>query len=141
QGIIGEIHPQVLLAYDLPAEARVYVADIAVAPLVRPSWRLQPMRPISNYPPVVEDLAFVVNEEITAAQLAEVIRKAAGSLLTSVELFDIYRGQPIQPGQKSMAYKLTYESLEGNVSEARVAETRKRIIRRVADTVGGALRD
>lgn len=99
------------------------------------------MRPISNYPPVVEDLAFVVNEEITAAQLAEVIRKAAGSLLTSVELFDIYRGQPIQPGQKSMAYKLTYESLEGNVSEARVAETRKRIIRRVADTVGGALRD
>src|SRR5579859_5298961 len=141
QGIIGEIHPQVLLAYDLPAEARVYVADIAVAPLVRPSWRLQPMRPISNYPPVVEDLAFVVNEEVTAAQLAEVIRKAAGSLLTSVELFDICRGQPIQPGQKSMAYKLTYESLEGNVSEARVAETRKRIIRRVADTVGGALRE
>ena len=75
------------------------------------------MEKISNYPPVVEDLAFVVPEEVTAYRLQEVIRKAGGSLLTKVELFDIYRGQPVPAGHKSMAYKLTYESLEGNIRD------------------------
>jgi phenylalanyl-tRNA synthetase beta chain len=140
-GVIGEIHPQVLLAYDLPATARVYVADIAINPLVKPSWRLQPMQPISNYPPVVEDLAFIVDEDVTAANLQATIRKAGGMLLSKVELFDIYRGQPIPAGHKSMAYQLTYESLEGNLTDARVRDLRNRIIRRVQDTVGGTLRE
>jgi phenylalanyl-tRNA synthetase beta chain len=140
-GVIGEIHPQVLLAYDLPATARVYVADIAINPLVKPSWRLQPMQPISNYPPVVEDLAFIVEEDVTAANLQAAIRRAGGTLLSKVELFDIYRGQPIPAGHKSMAYQLTYESLEGNLTDARVRDLRNRIIRRVQDTVGGTLRE
>jgi phenylalanyl-tRNA synthetase beta chain len=141
QGIIGEVHPQVLQSFDLPGSMRVYVAELAIQPLVKPSWRLQPMRPISNYPPVVEDMAFVVGEEVTNASLQESIRKGGGSLLSQIELFDIYRGQPIAAGQKSMAYKLTYESAENNVSEAKVAEARKRIIRQVANAVGGSLRD
>lgn len=141
RGLVGEIHPQVLQAFDLPAQARVFVADVAIEPLVKPSWRLQPVRPISNYPPVVEDMAFEVGEEVTAALVQEAIRRGGGPLLAHIDLFDIYRGQSIQPGHKSMAYKLTYESLEGNVSEAKVADARKRIIRRVADTVGGSLRD
>lgn len=141
EGIMGEIHPQVLLAFDIPATARVYIADISIDPLVKPTWRLLPMRPISDYPPVVEDLAFVVGEEVTASQLQESIRRAAGTLLAHLELFDIYRGHPIQPGQKSLAYRLTYESVEGNLSESRVTDVRKRIIRRVTEELGGALRE
>ncbi|MBE3558286.1 MAG: hypothetical protein IMW89_03570 [Ktedonobacteraceae bacterium] len=140
-GIMGEVHPLVLQAFDVPAAARVYVADIALEPLVKPGWLRQPIRPISNYPPVVEDLAFVVDESVTAAQLQDAMRKAAGPLLVNVELFDIYRGQPVPAGKKSMAYRLTYESLESNLSDARVADIRKRIVRRVADTVGGTLRE
>jgi phenylalanyl-tRNA synthetase beta chain len=141
QGSIGEIHPLVLQAFDIPTEARVYVADLALAPLVKPSWRLQPMKPISIYQPVVEDLAFVVGEEVTSAALSTAMRKAGGTLLTHVELFDIYRGQPIPTGHKSMAYQLTYESPEGNLSEARVQDLRTRIIRRVSDAVGASLRE
>ncbi len=99
------------------------------------------MEKISNYPPVVEDLAFVVPEEVTAAQLVETIRKAGGSLLTKVELFDIYRGQPIPVGYKSMAYRLTYESLERTPSESQVLATRNRIIQRVSEALGGTLRE
>ncbi|QBD76804.1 phenylalanine--tRNA ligase subunit beta [Ktedonosporobacter rubrisoli] len=141
QGIMGEIHPLVLQNFDLPATERVYVLDMAITSLVKPSWRLQPMQPISNYPPIVEDLAFVVGEEVTAAQLKQMVQRTAGSLLTNIELFDIYRGQPIEAGKKSMAYRLTYESLEGNLSDARVADVRKRIVKRVGDTLGGTLRD
>lgn len=141
QGCLGEVHPFVLQAFGLPTEARVYVADVAIAPLVKPSWRLQPMKPISVYQPVIEDLAFVVGEEVTSAALSTAMRKAGGTLLTNVELFDIYRGQPIPAGHKSMAYQLTYESPEGNLSESRVQDLRTRIIRRVSETVGASLRE
>jgi phenylalanyl-tRNA synthetase beta chain len=61
--------------------------------------------------------------------------------LANVELFDIYRGQSIPAGHKSLAYQLTYESQEGNLSEARVQDLRNRIIRRVSSAVGGSLRE
>jgi phenylalanyl-tRNA synthetase beta chain len=141
QGLLGELRPQVQAEFDVPTAARVYVADIRIAPLLKPSWELRPMEKISNYPPVVEDLAFVVAEEVTAHRLQESIRKAGGSLLTKVELFDIYRGQPVPAGQKSMAYKLTYESLEGNMRDEQVVSIRNRIIQQVAESVGGTLRE
>lgn len=141
QGVIGEIHPLVLQAFGVPTEARIYVADLAIAPLVKSGWRFQPMKPISIYQPVVEDLAFVVGEEVPSADVQSAIRQAGGALLTTIELFDIYRGQPIPVGHKSLAYQLTYESLEGNLSESRVQDLRNRIIRRVASAVGGSLRE
>src|SRR5258707_13649681 len=93
------------------ATACVNEAEKEIKPLIKPSWRLQPIKPISNYPPVVEDLAFVVPEEVTAAQVLEAIRKGGGSLLTRGELFDIYRGRPVPAGQNALAYELTYASV------------------------------
>src|SRR5216683_3309108 len=141
EGILGELDPQVLLDFDLPAAMRVYAAEIEIKPLIKPSWRLQPIKPISAYTPVVEDLAFVVSEEVTAVQVLEAIRKGGGTLLTKVELFDIYRGQPIPPGHKSLAYQLTYESLERPLTDAQIVDVRNRIIRRVAEAIGGVLRE
>jgi phenylalanyl-tRNA synthetase beta chain len=140
-GIMGEVDPQVLLDFELPAGMRVYAAQMHIRPLVKPGWQLQPIAPISNYPPVVEDLAFVVAEEITNAQLLDAMRKAGGTLLARVELFDIYRGKPIPDGHKSMAYKLTYESVNEPLKESQVVGLRNRIIRRVAEAVGGTLRE
>jgi phenylalanyl-tRNA synthetase beta chain len=139
--IIGEIDPQVLLDFDIPTAARVYAAEMHIKPLIKPGWQLQPVRPISNYPPVVEDLAFVVAEEVTAAQVLDAIRKAGGMLLAKVELFDIYRGSQIAEGHKSLAYKLTYESVDEPLREAQVVAMRNRIIRRVNEAVGGTLRE
>ncbi|HLH60539.1 MAG TPA: phenylalanine--tRNA ligase subunit beta [Ktedonobacteraceae bacterium] len=140
-GILGELHPEVQLGFDVPGNARVYLAEIRIDPLIQPGWRIHRMEPISNYPPVVEDLAFVVAEEVTAAQVLEAIRKAGGSLLTNIELFDVYRGQPIPAGQKSLAYRLTYENPEAPLKESQVVAIRNRIIQRVKDAVGGVLRE
>jgi phenylalanyl-tRNA synthetase beta chain len=138
---MGEVDPEVLRNFDLPAGVRVYAAQMHINPLIKPSWQLQPVTPISNYPPVVEDLAFVVAEEITAAQVLEAIRKGGGSLLTKVDLFDIYRGPQIPPGRKSLACNLTYESTEKPLAEKQIADIRNRIIRRVEEAVGGKLRE
>jgi phenylalanyl-tRNA synthetase beta chain len=140
-GIMGEVDPQVLHNFDLPAEVRVYTAQMHINPLIKPGWQLQPMTPISNYQPVVEDLAFVVAEEVPAAQVLDAIRKGGGSLLTKVELFDIYRGPQIPPGHKSLAYNLTYESTEKPLIEKQIVDIRNRIIRRVAESTNAKLRE
>ena len=140
-GIMGEVDPQVLHNFDLPAEVRVFAAQMHINSLVKPGWQLQPVTPISNYQPVVEDLAFIVAEEVPAAQVLDAIRRGGGSLLTKVELFDIYRGPQIPHGHKSLAYNLTYESTEKPLTEKQVVDIRNRIIRRVAESVGGKLRE
>jgi phenylalanyl-tRNA synthetase beta chain len=139
EGILGRLHVQAQQAYDLPTTP-VYLAEVQVAPLIKPSWEIEKMQPISSYPPVVEDLAFVVAEPTPASQVAGVIRRAGAPLLTDVELFDLYRGQPIADGQKSLAYKVTYQSQEKSLTDDEVAAVRKKIIAQVAQSVGGTLR-
>ncbi len=139
-GIIGEVDPQVLLNFELPTGMQVYAAQMHIKPLIRPSWQVQPIAAISNYPPVVEDLAFVVSDEIPSTQLLDAIRKGGGNLVTKVELFDIYRGQQLPEGHKSLAYKVTYEGIDAPLKDSQVVSARNRIIRRVGEAVGGTLR-
>lgn len=138
-GQLGEIHPQVRAAFDLGA-GRVNVAELRLQPLLKPHWELQPMQPISAYPPVVEDLAFEVAEEVTAQQVQQAIRQGGDERLTVVELFDIYRGDPLPIGHKSMAYRLTYQSLQRGLNEKEVSHLRQRIIKTVETATGAKLR-
>lgn len=138
-GLMGEIHPQVRAAFGLPA-GRLCLADFRIAPLVKPEWSIEPMPPISPYPPVVEDLAFEVAESITARQVETIMRAVGGDLLVAVELFDVYRGDPIPAGRKSLAYRLTYQSTERALSEKEVARLRQNIIKQVERETDGKLR-
>jgi phenylalanyl-tRNA synthetase beta chain len=138
-GLLGEIHPQVRVEFGLPA-MRVNAAELRLAPLIKPQWRLQPMQPISSYPPVVEDLAFVVAEEVTAQVVQTAIRRTGGASVVDLYLFDIYRGDPLPAGHKSLAYRVTYQSTERSLSEKEVTHLRERIIRTVEQETGGKLR-
>ncbi len=138
-GLAGEVHPRVRAAFDLPA-VRINSAELRLEPLVRLGWQYTPMRPISSMPPVVEDLAFVVGEEVTLRQLQKAIRAAGSDLLVDVELFDLYRGEPLPAGSKSLAFRLTYQSQEANLRDADVVKLRERIVRRVERETGGKLR-
>ena len=138
-GLLGEIHPRVRAAFDLPG-GRVAAAELRVEALLRPHWQFNPMRPISTMPPVVEDMAFVVGEEITLRQLDQAIRAAGGDLLADLELFDLYRGDPLPAGSKSLAFRLIYQSQDANLRDADVVKLRERIVRRVERETGGKLR-
>lgn len=138
-GIAGELHPRVRQSFGLPP-GRVCAAELRIEPLVRPSFTITPMRPISPYPAVVEDLAFEVDEEVTVRRAEETIRKAGGFLLAEVELFDIYRGANLPPNRKSLAFHLTYQSPDRPLNEREVNALRKRIIDAVQKETGGALR-
>lgn len=139
QGVIGELHPDVRAAFDLP-DRQVYLAELRVAPLSKPAFKLDVMPPISNYPAMVEDLAFVVADSVTAKQVLDAIRDAAGELLCNVELFDLYRGEPLPEGSKSLAFALTYQSQSATLTDVEVLAIRNRIVSAVAVKVGGVLR-
>lgn len=138
-GLLGEIHPQVRAAFEL-SNSRIAVAELRLQPLLKPQWELQPMQPISTYPPVVEDLAFEVTEEVTAHQVQQAIRQGGDERLVAIDLFDIYRGEPLPVGHKSMAYRLTYQSLQRGLNEKEVNHLRQRIIKTVESATGAKLR-
>ncbi|MDP2977039.1 MAG: phenylalanine--tRNA ligase subunit beta, partial [Anaerolineales bacterium] len=138
-GVFGELHPQVRQNYDLPASPLLAAeldldALLSLIPERYESW------PVPAYPPVLEDLALVVDESLPAERVAEVIRQAGGKILADVRLFDLYRGEKIGAGKKSLAYSLTYQTPNKTLTDKDVAGIRTRILRRLEQELDATLR-
>jgi phenylalanyl-tRNA synthetase beta chain len=140
-GILGEVHPAVRRAFDLaPADQRVAIAELQLQPFVAAVSHKPTMGAISIFPAVREDLAVVVDEEVTAEQVLEAIRQAGGSLLQQTQLFDVYRGKQIAAGKKSLAYSLTFQAMDKTLKDADVEKVRRRILARLSQAYGAELR-
>jgi len=126
-GILGEVHPTVRRRYDLE-QAPVLAAEVDLEALLGCVPPRRTIRPVPAYPPVLEDLAFVVDEDVPAERVTEAIRRAGGELLAEVRLFDLYRGTGIGAGKKSLAYALTYQAPDRTLTDDEVALVRQRII-------------
>ncbi|MEA3326766.1 MAG: phenylalanine--tRNA ligase subunit beta [Chloroflexota bacterium] len=126
-GVMGELHPLVKANFEM-GEAPVFVAEIELAPLLAASRILFDVEPISTYPPVLEDLAVVVDEAVTAAEVEDVIRRGGGQYLASVQIFDIYRGKQLGGGKKSLAFSLTYLAPDRTLTDKEVLKLRKKIV-------------
>jgi phenylalanyl-tRNA synthetase beta chain len=138
-GIMGELHPSVRTAFNLP-NLRIALAELTIEALVKPHWGQDPMLPISSYPQILEDLAFEVAEEITVRRVHDIIRATGDARLVDIELFDLYRGEPLAAGNKSLAFRLTYQSTERPLTEKEVTYLRQRIVTAVEKETGGKLR-
>jgi phenylalanyl-tRNA synthetase beta chain len=120
--------------------AAVQAAELNLAPLLDAMQLRQDLAPVSPYPPVLEDLAVVVDEALPAAHVEAVIRRAAGGLLERIQLFDLYEGEQIGAGKKSLAYSLVYRSGERTLTDEEVRAVRQRIVKALQEEVGGSLR-
>jgi phenylalanyl-tRNA synthetase beta chain len=138
-GYAGELHPLVRERFDWPAQVPLLVAELNLE-VLRQRSRLRAARPVPEYPPVREDLAVIVPEEMPAAQVEHLIREAGGRSLTEIQLFDVYRGEQLGPGRKSLAYHLTYQAYDHTLTDAEVAPIRNRIIRRLESQPGVQVR-
>ncbi|MGI5997836.1 MAG: phenylalanine--tRNA ligase subunit beta [Lutispora sp.] len=137
-GYLGEIHPDVLDNYDIPT--RVYIAELDFEEIAIQSNLDIKYKPLPKYPSIERDIAVVVAEEITAAQVEEIIRNKGGKLVSDVKLFDIYRGSQIEEGYKSMAYSIVYRSDEKTLSEDDITKVHNKILNSLANQVGAILR-
>ena len=137
-GWIGEIHPLVCRAWDLAA-ATAFEVDLA--PLVDASPAgAEAYEDVITYPAVEHDIAVVVDEAVEAARVRGVVTEAAGALLRSLEIFDLYRGEQLAPGTKSLALRLEFRDPERTLTDAEVAAVRERITAALG-AIGGSLRE
>ncbi len=139
-GVLGELHPQVVAAYELPADVPVLAADFNVDALLNKTSDSYRVAPVPRFPAVQQDIAVVVEDATSAAELEAVIRKTGGFLLADVRLFDIYRGEQIGAGKKSMAYNLWFQSPDKTLNDKVVAKQQKRIVKALEKQFGAKLR-
>jgi phenylalanyl-tRNA synthetase beta chain len=139
-GLVGELHPLAVEAFDIPGDQPVLAAELYLEnllPLIPPRHRVEPL---PQYPAVREDLALVVDQSVTAAELTTAIQRIGGYLLKSVELFDLYEGKQLPSGKKSLAYHLTFQSGNKTLTDKEVSKTRQRIVDQLGRQLGAKLR-
>ncbi|HEX5836301.1 MAG TPA: hypothetical protein VFY26_00630, partial [Anaerolineales bacterium] len=95
--------------------------------------------PVPEVPPVLEDIAVIVDESLPAERVEGLIKQTGGKTVTQVRLFDVYRGEQIGAGKKSLAYSLTYQS-DRTMTDAEAAAIRTKIVRRLEHELGAKLR-
>ncbi|MET0731007.1 MAG: phenylalanine--tRNA ligase subunit beta [Solirubrobacterales bacterium] len=137
-GWVGEIHPLVCRAWDLDSAAAF---EIDLAPVVEasPSGSEQ-YEDVISFPAVEQDIAVVVADEVEAAQIRALVAEAGGELLRSITVFDLYRGEQVGEGRKSLALRLEFRAADRTLTDEEVAAVRERIERELAERLGGSLR-
>jgi phenylalanyl-tRNA synthetase beta chain len=138
-GVFGELHPLVREQYDLPEQA-VLAAELDLATIITITPERYEVKSVSPFPPVLEDLAIVVDEATPAQRVAEVIQTAGGRTVTSIRLFDIYRSSQIGEGKKSLAYSVAYQAADRTLTDQEAAQVRNKIVRRLEQELGAKLR-
>lgn len=138
-GVLGEVHPLVREQFELPAR-RIGLAEFRLGPFLQHVGARR-YEPLSRFPAVRQDIAVVVDEEVPAVRVAEVIRQAGGSLLREVALFDVYRGGPLPEGKRSLAYRLTFQAMDRVLVEDEVNRLReKKIVPALERELGATIR-
>ena len=120
-GVLGQVHPLVCEAYGMSGE--VYCAELdsrRMRQLQAPEHRFQPL---PRFPALTRDIALVCRDEITVAELSDTIMAAGGQYLESCRLFDIYKGEHIAAGYKSVAFSLTLRAMDQTLTDEHADET------------------
>ena len=137
-GVFGEVHPKVADNYQL--DIRVMLGELNLAVLLDQAKTGCQYRPLPRYPAVPRDLALIVKKTVPAGQILERIRKAGGKMLEDVSLFDIYEGNQIPEGYKSMAFSLVYRASDRTLKDDEVNQVHKKILNALEREIGAKLR-
>jgi phenylalanyl-tRNA synthetase beta chain len=136
-GYLGQVHPELQANWDL-SDTIVFECDLTtllnaeVAPVTFVS--------LPRYPSITRDIALVVNTDVLAGELEKVILQAGGALLKDAHLFDLYKGEHLEPGKKSLAFSLTYYNPEKTLTDEEVSAVHEKVLAAAKEKVGAVLR-
>lgn len=136
-GILGQLHPSEQKKRDLK---ETYVMELNLAKLL--SILLDPLlyTPVPRFPSISRDIALVVNRAQAAGELQQIIRNAGGKLLKDVNVFDLYEGEKMEPGQKSVAFSLLYEDPERTLTDEEVVKVHSKVLKALEEQANAQLR-
>lgn len=137
-GVFGEVHPEVIENYDLPYKA--YLFEFDLDGLTDVATFAKRFEPISVYPKVARDLAIVVDKEILSDMPTALIYTTGGDSVDSVRLFDVYEGEQVPKGKKSLAYTITYHSATETLTDKAVNALHDEVVKGLNRELGAELR-
>ena len=136
-GWIGELHPLVARAWDLESAAAF---EVDLDRLVTHADPTPTYRDLTSFPALRQDLAVAVADDVPAAAVLEVVRRVGGDLLAGARVFDVYRGEQVGEGRKSLALTLEFRADDRTLTDEDVAPLRERMVAALRDDLGGELR-
>ncbi len=138
-GFAGELHPKIRAEFNLP-EQPVCVAELDLDFIIRLGVENHQMQSISNYTPIFEDIAFVMDASLPVENVTPVILQTGKPLLKNAILFDVYEGEQFDEGKRSLAYSLTFQASDRTLTDYEVGKIRNKIIRRLEHEFQATLR-
>lgn len=137
-GVLGEVHPLVAERYGIGKRAYIAVINL---PVITEMAKFTPkFKPLAKFPATLRDLSLVVPEDVTAGEISQTIRRAAGRTLESCDLFDLYQGDQIEAGFKSMAYTLTFRAKDRTLQDEEVNASIDKVLKKLS-ALGVKLRE
>jgi phenylalanyl-tRNA synthetase beta chain len=138
-GVLGELHPKVAQAFGFKEQA-VLVAELDLEALLATVPTRYAYRPFSTFPPAKRDIAIVVPQETTADAVRAELVQGGGALLSDIELFDVYTGDTIPAGTKSLAFALSYQAPDRTLGEKEIEKAHDAVERRVRHVLKAKIR-
>lgn len=135
-GVIGELHPRVANNFEI--EETVCLFEISMKALLPFNTTHRIYRPIPRFPSSTRDLALVVDADVTHQKITDIIK--GFSLVSEVQLFDVYAGKQLPAGKKSLAYRLVYQSPDKTLTDETVNKVEEQILKRLSKELGATLR-
>jgi len=135
-GVIGELHPRVLPAFEIWEAVYLFEIDMtALLPFAAGHKRFQP---IPRFPAVIRDMALIVDTEVTHQQIQDIINSFP--LVKQVAVFDVYSGEQVPPGKKSLAYRVTFQSPDHTLTDKEANDVQQQILSQLSSKLGATLR-
>ena len=138
-GYVGEIHPQIASNYNI--ETKVYFGVVYIDKLVELANFDINYKELPKFPAMQRDIAMLVKDEINVKEIEKIIKAKGGKLLESVKLFDVYKGEQIEKGHKSVAYSILFRSNEKTLTDEEVNAPMKKILKELEEKLQAQLRD
>lgn len=137
-GYIGEIHPEVAGNFECPN--RTYIAVLDIKPMIENSNMSKEYKGLPKYPAIVRDIALVVKDEIPVKEIEKVIWRLGENILEEIKLFDVYKGEQVPQGMKSVAYTLTFRSPDKTLTDDEVSRIMEKILNGLKTELNATLR-
>jgi phenylalanyl-tRNA synthetase beta chain len=135
-GVLAQLHPEVAASFDIDQD--VYVFDIVLDDVLPFALKQRRMQSVSRFPAVEQDIALIVDEDVPAGAMQRVLQDAA--LVRSARIFDVYRGDQVPAGKKSVAFDLFYQSEDHTLTDDEVAKAQRKVLERLRREFGAELR-
>ncbi|HLR33940.1 MAG TPA: phenylalanine--tRNA ligase subunit beta [Tissierellales bacterium] len=137
-GVIGEVHPDISENYSIKENA--YLVELDFDAIINCADLSRKYKPLPKYPAIVRDVAIVLDKDTMVQEIEEVILDNGKGLINEIKLFDIYEGEQVPEGMKSIAYSIVYRSYERTLKDDEISKLHSNIIKKLEESFNAELR-